>query len=345
MPRWITRGSKYIGPFQDTAGARFNSILGLFDQTRLQVASVPGKERELQFGDVEEAIPVGLEGTVLTVGGTYAHSRPGYTLKTLDVESEDKTLDFALSHPVIRSRAENLNLILDFDLRDSRSDLNGVEPHENIYDDQLRVFRLTGNYDTSDNLFDREGTNQVSFEGHVGVGGLGATSDQADDKSRTDGQTDFEKITGEISRVQQIEGKFSAQLAATGQYSFSPLLVSEQFSLGGAQYLRSFDPSTFLGDSGYAVKGELRYSDSLATGPFHSYQLYTYYDEGQVWNRHPQPGDPENGLTAQSVGGGVRVTVTDYISGYLEISAPIARDVPTDGDKAPRAFFSLQFHY
>ncbi len=343
------RGSAYIGQFQDTIGARFNSLLGLFDQTRVQLASVPGKERELQFADVEEAIPLGLEGTVLTFGGTYAHSRPEFTLDPLDLESEDKTLDVAVSHPIIRSRAENLNLILDFDSRDSDSIIR--RGNDLLYDDHLRVLRLTANYDTSDNLLDREGTNQVSFEAHEGIGGLGASSlpplsEQINDQlSRTDGHSAFTKLTTELSRIQQLYDKVSLQVAATGQYSFDPLLTSEQFSLGGAQYLRSYDPSEFLGDSGYAVKAELRYSDSISVGPVHSYQLYTYYDEGQVWNRTPEPGDPPNGLTAQSVGGGVRFTVTDYVSGYLEISEPIARKVPTFTDLSPRAFFSLQFHY
>jgi hemolysin activation/secretion protein len=346
------RGSRYIGQFQDTAGARFNSLLGEFDQTRLQVASVPGKEKELQFGDAEESIPIGLEGTTLTIGGTYAHSRPGFTLETADIESEDKTFDVAVAHPVIRSRSENLNLIFDFDARSSDSTDNAAFPHETIYDDQLRVFRLTANYDMTDNLMEREGTNQVSFEAHKGIQGLGASAspsslaDRADDNlSRTSGDANFTKLTAELSRVQQIYDKFSVQVAATGQYSFTPLLVSEQFSLGGAQYLRSYDPSEFLGDSGYATKAELRYSDSVPTGPFHSYQLYVYYDEGQVWNKEPQPGDPENGLTAQSVGGGIRVSVTDYVSGYLEISKPVARIVPTEGSTDPRAFFSLQLHY
>ncbi len=344
------RGSAYIGQLQDTIGARFNSLLNLFDQTRVQLASVPGKERELQFADVEEAIPIGLEGTTLTFGGTYAHSRPGYTLTDLDLESEDKTVDIAVAHPVIRSRSENLNLILDFDMRDSDSILRRAKTL--LYDDHLRVLRLTANYDTSDNFLDREGTNQVSFEAHKGLGVLGASnrpdelSERFDDQlSRTNGTADFTKITTELSRIQQLYDKFSAQIAFTGQYSFDPLLTSEQFSLGGAQYLRSYDPSEFLGDSGYAAKLELRYSDSLSTGPVHSYQLYTYYDEGQVWNRHPELGDAPNGLTAQSVGGGVRFTVTDYVSGYLEVSEPIARKVPTYTDLAPRAFFSLQFHY
>jgi hemolysin activation/secretion protein len=251
---------------------------------------------------------------------------------------------------LIRSRAENLNLILDFDSRDSDS----IDRRANalIFDDHLRVLRLTANYDTSDNLFDREGTNQASFEAHKGLGILGASRSYdsieelaGDQLSRSDGKADFTKLTTELSRIQQLYDKFSMQVAATGQYSFDPLLTSEQFSLGGAQYLRSYDPSEFLGDNGYALKAELRYSDTLATGPLHSYQLYAYYDEGQVWNRHPLPGDNPNGLTAQSVGGGVRVTVTDYVSGYLEVSQPIARQVPTYTDLAPRAFFSLQFHY
>ena len=337
------RGSSYIGQYQDALAGRFNNLLGYFDQTRLQVASVPGKERELQFANAEEAIPIGLEGTTLTASGTYAHSRPAFRLEAIDLESEDKTADISIAHPVIRSRSENLNLLLDYGVRDSRSDIKPAQ--ENLYVDRLRVFRETANYQNSDLLFDREGSNALNFGLHEGVPGFGATDYEQPNKSRLDGHADFVKMTSEISRVQQIEDKVSVQLAAIGQYSYSSLLASEQFGLGGAQYDRAYDPSEFLGDSGYAAKVELRYSDSIASGPVHSYQLYTYYDVGQVWNRHPQLGDPTNGLTAQSVGGGVRYTFTDYMSGYVEVAQPIARALTTSLFKETRAFFSIQLHY
>jgi hemolysin activation/secretion protein len=337
------RGSSYIGQYQDALAGRFNNLLGAFDQTRLQVASVPGKERELQFANAEEAIPIGLEGTTVSLSGTYAHSRPAFRLEAIDLESEDKTADISIAHPVIRSRSENLNLLLDYGVRDSRSDIKPAQ--ENLYVDRLRVFRETANYQTSDLLLDREGSNAINFGLHEGVPGMGATDYDQINKSRADGHADFVKMTSEVSRVQQIEDKVSVQVAGIGQYSYSSLLASEQFGLGGAQYDRAYDPSEFLGDSGYAAKVELRYSDTLPTGPLHSYQLYTYYDTGQVWNRHPQLGDPTNGLTAQSLGGGVRYTFTDYMSGYVEIAQPIARALTTSLFKETRAFFSLQVHY
>ncbi len=76
------------------------------------------------------------------------------------------------------------------------------------------------------------------------------------------------------------------------------------------------------------------------------YQVYVYYDFGAVWNRADPPGTDSND-TLDAAGIGLRGTINQYISGYLEIAQPLAGAVNSRGGdpNSPRAFFSIVGQY
>jgi hemolysin activation/secretion protein len=158
------------------------------------------------------------------------------------------------------------------------------------------------------------------------------------------GRSDYWKVTLEASRLQSLGGAWTFNSAVTSQYAFTPLLASEQLGLGGSQYLRSYDPSDIVGDSGVGSKFELQYNQSPKAWYLQDYQLYGYFDIGGVWNSKPQAADktPDAGI---SLGFGSRFSIGEWASGYLEISQPIMRSVPTQGandhNHQPRIFFAL----
>ena len=132
-------------------------------------------------------------------------------------------------------------------------------------------------------------------------------------------------------------------VAATGQYAFAPLLVAEQFGLGGTLWNRAFDPAEMLGDSALAGKLELRYGDAPGLDYLRSYQLYTYLDAGGVWTLHAPVGTPSF-QGGESFGAGARFELFQSWSGYLEGALPIGRRVAAfapKGGRAPRVFFTL----
>src|SRR5207253_2020427 len=101
---------------------------------------------------------------------------------------------------------------------------------------------------------------------------LHASRDGSPELSRAAGRSDFTKLNLDLSRLQQIQGNWSVLVAAALQYAFDPLLVAEQYGLGGTLYDRAFDPSEMLGDRALAGKIELRYGDSTDLAYLRNYQ-------------------------------------------------------------------------
>jgi hemolysin activation/secretion protein len=129
------------------------------------------------------------------------------------------------------------------------------------------------------------------------------------------------------------------------------LLIDEQFSLGGADFGSAYDPSELLGDSGVAGRAELRYSRDGDFQWVPSYQFYTFYDIGTVWNRDAGAGTSDEASLADA-GVGLRFNAQIPLSGTFEfaypLTRPVAADVGAGGDGSgfhPRAFFSLAYRF
>ena len=99
---------------------------------------------------------------------------------------------------------------------------------------------------------------------------------------RANGRSDFTKLIGDAQRVQSLGGNWSLLGALTGQYGFNSLLASEQFGVGGVNFVRAYDPAELTGDSGIAGKLELQYGEKGTNIGLASYQLYAYYDADQA---------------------------------------------------------------
>jgi len=139
------------------------------------------------------------------------------------------------------------------------------------------------------------------------------------------------------ARLQPIVHRISVLAAVLAQYTDQPLLVPEQFALGGEQFLRAYDAAELLGDRGFGLKLELRYGIT-ASG---SATAYGFYDYGRVYfNASSQPGQD-----AASAGLGLRLTLWGRLNAYIEGALPIGRDVSALGNRHPRAFGGLQLQF
>ena len=106
------RGTRFVGPNEISFSAKFNSLLGLHESTTFRsiFASQP---EELRFFQMSHTEVLGSEGTKFQMSYNIVRSRPGFTFSTADgtnVESESQELSFRLSHPLIRTRSENLEV-------------------------------------------------------------------------------------------------------------------------------------------------------------------------------------------------------------------------------------------
>ncbi len=332
------RGSRFVGPVQAQVGGALNTPLGLGEQIQARAITTSDTE-ELRFGEISLSLPVGPEGTAVSATGSTSRSEPGFTLAPLEIENETETLSLAVGHPILRSRARSLRIEGRFDLRNLESDILGAR----LSEDRLRVLRANGSFDWVDAL---AGVNLVSVELSQGLDILGARETGSPDLSRANGESDFTKVAFAASRLQRIVENVNLLVAAAGQYAFDPLLSSEEFGLGGPEFLRAFDPSEQVGDHGLAGRFELQYLIDVGQPFLGTAQLYGFGDAGRIWNRDAAPSEVER-MTLASAGGGVRFTFTEWLRGGVEVAVPVKGQVQAEelsragsGDE-PRVFGML----
>ena len=330
------RGSKFNGPIQFSGNAITHSLLGLFERVGFQGAVTKDTD-ELRFFSGFYEQPIFTEGTKIYFSGSASKSQPGSDLKVFDVKGDSATLTLRVTHPLIRSRAENLNTFFGFTHRDSNTEFLG----DTNSTDKLRIANFGLSYDFIDEY---RGVNILNIKWSQGLNIFGASQSGALQLSRPEGRASFSKVSGEALRLQQLAPSWMLLGAASWQYSFVKLLASEEFGVGGSQFGRAFDPSEITGDHGLAFKLELQKAFQVDTAYIQDIQAYTFFDYGAVWSRiNTSTGSSKQNLS--SVGAGLRFNVTDYISGYVEFDKPLNRDVSAEGNKDTRMFFSLSTHF
>lgn len=326
------RGSRFVGRGRGELVGAFNSLFGIHDRTTLR-GLVAADTDELKFGEITHEEQLGSEGTRLK--GRYAHTEtePGGSLSALNIEGETDLFDLEVLHPLFRGRQINLNLLAGFNANNSETDLAGVQ----IAKDRIRSARLGARLDFTDPL---RGVNQFEVIASHGLDVFNTTPDGIG-RSRANGEHEFFKINGTVTRIQDTWWPdLSFLFSGTGQYSDDPHLASEEFTVGGG-FGRAYDAGEIAGDKGYAGLAELRFGRAVDSKFLQSYQAYTFIDYGHISNINPVVGEfSEDSLS--SAGLGVRFNVIHDVSGYVEWNSPLtAKMINAEGDDDSRFFFSI----
>ncbi len=330
------RGTKFNGPFQFFAGAAENSQLGFYEKAGIQ-GVITSNPEELYYFNVFYEAPVSNEGTTINLSGAFSQSKPGSGLKVFNVEGESHTFSFRVNHPFVRSRGENFRGYFGYTHRNTETDILGTLDSE----DRLRILKLGMVYDNADRF---HGINLISFDLSQGLNILDATESGSLNLTRSQGKSDFTKISGKFQRLQQLMPGWMLLGSAAWQYAFEKLLASEEFGVGGVSFGRAFDPSEITGDQGLAFSLELQRAFEMKMKFLRSLQAYAFFDYGSVWNRIATPtGEKRQDLA--SAGLGARFNLTKYLSGYVEVAKPLNEKVASEGNKDPRVFFSLSATY
>ncbi len=346
------RGTRFVGPEQLFTGLGVNNILGQGERTFIRFTTTPWDWRELLSFQIDETLPIGREGTRVTVTGARLGSQPGLQLRTLNVDSDATTVAVQVYHPFIRSRAENLSGRASFWYRDLTSEFLHDPNTPPSTEDRLRILRIGGTYDLADRF---QGVNSVSVDFHQGLQIFNATDNDNPLRTRSNGRTDFTKLTIDASRLQSLGfllPGLQVQVSLTAQFSLNGgLLASEQFGLGSTPYGRAYDYSEITGDSGFGGAIELQYGRAVSGNLarfIQEYQAYVFYDGGIVWDNTSTGTSLPN---LQSTGLGLRVNAVRGISFDLQGAKAVSRCVanphtPVTSDCRPfRFFFSTVFRF
>lgn len=336
------RGTRAVGTTQFNADVSLAGLTGA-SKTTVAYATVE-QSRELQYWSLTHAQVINPEGSELTFGYTHSVSKPGVpSLIALGQRSDSTGWSIKLSHPFIRTRQENFSAHLKYEQKDIDSESLNVVTSQ----DRLRSLRAGFSYDNADT---REGVNQALLEFSKGLQGLGETDVNSALKSRADGRPDYQKVTVNLARRQEL-GYFSPalrtlslQLSVMGQFADRGLLSSEECGVGGTQFGRAYDASEILGDSCVAASAELRHAFNTEGSPLQYAQAYLFYDGGRVTNRTPLSATDPQSKSLSSAGLGLRFGL-GALSGSLEYAQPLTRDVANQGDRKPRVFASLSARF
>ena len=322
------RGSRSLGPRRALADAEVYYPLGMGARSGLRLVTTGNGE--LAYGVLSHDQWLGSEGGKLGVSYSVSRSKPEeMAIIPLNLETASNSLNISYSHPLKRSREENLYLRATLGIHDRETKIFGIRDTE----DHLRSIRLGLTYDKADTL---AGINTLDIEYSHGLKGNGASKNNDPFLSRPQGRVDYAKATLYAARLQSIGGGWSALAAFNGQYAFTNLLASELFGFGGEQFGRGYDPSELVGDHGIALKFELRYSGAVAGG---AYTAYGFYDVGEVRQRNP--GGLEAATSAASSGMGIRLNFGRHLSGVAEFAKPLTKQVAQEKGHKTRFYGGL----
>ncbi|MDE2167210.1 MAG: ShlB/FhaC/HecB family hemolysin secretion/activation protein [Alphaproteobacteria bacterium] len=251
--------------------------------------------------------PLGLRGATTSFAIQYAHGQPGGAVATLGLITNTLTAGPRINYPLIVSRENKLAIDGGFTVESSDIAALG-QPFSH---DEWRVADVAVTYQQTGFL---DGVSSLSLDVAKGLEIFGASKPGSSNLSRSGGRPDFVKLSTILRRTQQVYGALNLAVLGIGQYAFSPLLLGEQISYGGAQVGRGYDPASLTGDSGMGGDIELRYDFHVERWHLDLIQPYLFYDVAAVWSKLGSI--QENRL--ESAGFGVRTVVAKTMSVGLE---------------------------
>ena len=306
-------GSRYLGPGQFSAGLAVNRLLGN-DQLRVTGVTT-GSNKEMNYGQLAYQSTIGTEGWKLGASASQARSRPGDVLEPFEVRGRAETYTLSLGYPVWRTRNGSVLARGLLDARNADTDVLGVR----VIEDRVRSLRLGLTWIGLDRF---DGSSSFDFEFSKGLGGTDENDPLA---SRPGANGNANRVVVDYERFQPLGNSFGVTLGFTGQWAEEPLLAPEQFAIGGRRYGRAYEPAELSAERGWAFRIEPAYLGRSA-GWVSAYQLYAFYDGGQVRDDESlNTPDPKRSLA--SAGFGTRLSMGRNFDAALEAAWPLTRPV------------------
>ena len=319
-----TDGTKPVGPVRVRIDLDANGLISPRDRVDLSFSTTPFDPDELAFFSARYSVVVNDAGTNIGVFGSYSRTEPGAYLAARELLGKAWQDGIRMRQPLLRGHRRSLWLEASGELQDLAQDNFGTLARH----DRIALARL-GFYGFGPLA---GGTLQGRATISRGLDIFGATALGDPLASRPDAPPSFTTLSWWLNWRRNLAARVSLSLAASGQFSSDPLLIGENFVLGGNAFLRGYDFAQAVGDQGIAGVGELRYDWPRALGAVEHLQLYAFADGGTVSNLAGGRGND----TLASSGAGLRADVTRYLDLDLEVAVPLTGPRYDTDDKTPR---------
>lgn len=340
------KASRLYGGWIATGGVTTYDLIGFGERIDVLGALAPNNDY-LAFGQGKISVPApfldggALDGARFELGGDFSRGEPDLdksgVLGFTEI-SEETNVNIGVVVPFIRTRAENLSGSLGLGWRESTSSTRFGGVSVDSGRDELVIAEARLTWDRADRF---GGVSLVDLGVRQGIDAAGATVAGSGPAA---GEIDFTLGQLTLIRLQRLgESPWSIYAEATGQAAAATLPDSERFGLGGESLGRGFAPGNTTGDSGYGGRLEVRMdvagaeTDDLVS----ALQFYGFGDWGQAYDRSAVR-DGDQWETLGSIGGGVRIDVTPWLTVTPEVAFQVA-GAPADRadqDRETRFFIS-----
>lgn len=341
---WVTgsadidnHGNRFTGEWRLGATINVNNTTGYGDQLSVR-GQVSPSNGHTDFGRIAWQTPVGYHGTQIGM----AYARLDYTLikdfSALLAEGDARIASFYVTHPLVRTRNLNFNLLAGFDRKDTEDRMLAVNSVETR---RISIGHIGVQGDARDNIF---GGGLTTF-GITHSGGrvridqaVAVAADQAATGPHTLGN--FNKTNVEFLRLQTLTQNVNVLGTVNTQFASKNLSSAEKMSLGGASGgsgVRAYPAGEASGDEGYVGTLEARYGNPAWRIGSASTVLSVFYDFGRVHiNKNPQPGVANTrSLHAVGIGATIGKDGDFLVRASLAWRAGSER-AQSDSDRSPR---------
>ncbi len=315
------RGSPEVGPYEALVIGQANSFTSVGEE--VQATFFNTFNREQLFGQVDVSGFLNSEGLKLRGYAGRGNTQPGGALTGTGFNADLQIAGVGLSYPMIRTRRLNLSFDGNFDTYDGVIDT--LAAGGMLSDTHLRILRAGGALDFQDAFVaGLPAASTMLLKVSQGLPAFGASSNGQMLPARPGERNDFSKVTGDITRVQNLfafgQSQTAIKASVGGQFSNDILPPSEQYLLGGTRYGRGFFAGEVAGDRALGATVELQLNtgfdniDPLNPDDRLNVQFYNFFDYGRAYNLVPGQAD----RTIDSIGIGARTDLTPWMSVELE---------------------------
>ena len=312
-------GSRVSGSNRFSAELNVNNPYGLGDQLALRgfVSNTSGND----FGRIAYSIPSGPWGT--RVGASAAHL--DYLLSqeftALQPNGVADIVSVNASHPLVRGRDDNLSAQI---VAEKKKLTDRTATPVSAETSSMASLRLQLNGDARDVLM---GVNIYSVSVMHGNFQIDDSTRQLQDQSSSGAHSAgaFNKLMYSYQRLQQLQPSLNALFSLSGQIADKNLHSSEKNSIGGASSVRAFRVGELVGDQGYSLSTELRYTlPQLKTDKI-DVVTTLFYDYGHITLNHDNAAlkNPVNTRSISGYGAGLNLAYGEHVALKLAIAWPV----------------------
>ncbi len=314
--RFDNQGRSSVGLNRFVIFAGMSNLTGFGDQ----LLSTTSLARSSFSQGVFYSVPIGRHETKLNVGYSYSGTELDKgELKDFDVKGKSHSFYIDLSRRLIKTENYKLYGDIAFDMRNTETTLRGFD----LYGYRTRSIKLNLT-NVKDDIYGKWFANIGVAKG---IDIFGATNDSDGVYSRHTPTNRMFKVQASIARLQVLPWRMMGIFTANGQWVNRNVWYSDKLQIGGISSVRGFEEGYFLRDYGVTASAELR-----APVPFlnhlpdklrfidDSIRLAAFCDLG--WFGDYGYGMPRSNFV-MSVGGGIVLKMTRYLSGNVYFGVPI----------------------